>query len=142
MKSRLIRPAAAGVAYAIVVFGVGFVLGTIRTFLVAPRTGLTLAVLIELPVILATSWWISRLCVAHIEVSRAVAARVVMGAVAFLVLMVSEVTLSKAIFGRPVVEYLAGLTTFAGAIGLAGQVAFAGIPLIEATLGRPPASDR
>jgi hypothetical protein len=64
-----------------------------------------------------------------------------MGLVAFLILMLAEVSFSKVIFGRPVVEYLASLATLAGAIGLAGQVAFAGFPLMQAMLGSP-AADR
>lgn len=141
VKSRLIRPAGAGLAYAILTFGVGFALGSIRTLLLAPRVGLTLAVLIELPVILGASWWISRLCVTRFQVSRAVAARLLMGVVAFLVLMLAEVALSVAIFGRPVAGYLASFTTLAGAIGLAGQVAFAGFPLVQAGLGSSRAAD-
>jgi hypothetical protein len=129
VKTRLIRPAGAGFVYAIVVFAAGFALGTVRTLLVAPRLGATLAVLIELPLILGASWWISRRCVARFEVSRAVAVRLLMGVVALLVLTLLEVTLSTLVFGRPVADYLASLTTLAGAIGLAGQIAFAAFPL-------------
>jgi small-conductance mechanosensitive channel len=141
-ESQLIRPAGAGFAYAILTFAVGFALGTVRVLLVVPRMGPTVAVLLEVPVILAASWWISRLCVARFKVSRAVAARLVMGLVAFLVLMLAEVTLSALLFGRSVTGYLASLTTLAGAIGLAAQLAFAGFPLIQATLARAPAADR
>ena len=133
-ESRLIRPATAGLAYAILAFAVGFALGTVRVLLVVPRTGPTVAVLLEVPVILAASWWIARLCAARFEVSRAVAARVVMGLAALLILTLAEVTLSLFLFGRSVTEYLASLTTLAGAIGLAGQVAFAAFPLVQARL--------
>jgi hypothetical protein len=141
-ESQLIRPAGAGFAYAILTFAVGFALGTVRVLLVVPRMGPTVAVFLEVPVILAASWWISRLCIARFKVSRAVAARLVMGVVAFLVLMLAEVTLSALLFGRSVTGYLASLTTPAGAIGLAAQLAFAGLPLIQATLANPPAADR
>jgi small-conductance mechanosensitive channel len=141
-ERRLIRPATAGFAYAIFTFAVGSALGTVRVLLVVPRMGPTVAVLLEVPVILAASWWISRLCVARFKVSRVVAARLVMGLVAFLVLMLAEVTLSALLFGRSVTGYLASLTTLAGAIGLAAQLAFAGFPLIQATLASPPAADR
>jgi hypothetical protein len=141
-ESQLIRPAGAGFAYAILTFAVGFALGMVRVLLVVPRMGPTVAVFLEVPVILAASWWISRLCVARFKVSRAVAARLVMGVVAFLVLMLAEVTLSALLLGRSVTGYLASLTTPAGAIGLAAQLAFAGLPLIQATLANPPAADR
>lgn len=137
VKSRLIRPACAGLAYAILVFGVGFALGTIRVLLVAPHVGPGAAVLIELPLILGASWWISLACVAHFRVSRAVAARLVMGVAAFLVLMLAEVSLSVVLFGRFITEYLASLATLPGAIGLAAQVLFAGFPLVQAGLVSP-----
>ena len=133
-ESWLIRPLGAGTAYAILAFAVGFALGAVRVLLVVPRTGPTVAVLLEAPVILAASWWISRLCVARFEVSRAVAARLVMGLAAFFVLMLAEVTLSVVLFGSSVSEYLKNLTTLAGAIGLAAQVAFAGFPLAQSRL--------
>jgi hypothetical protein len=64
----------------------------------------------------------------------AVAARLVMGLAAFLVLMLAEATLSVVFFGRSVTGYLASLGSLPGAIGLAAQVAFAGFPLAQARL--------
>jgi hypothetical protein len=130
--SDLIRPAWAGVAYAILVFFVGFLLGTVRVLLVAPRVGPAAAVLVELPVILAASCWISRRCVARFEISRAIAARLVMGVAAFLILMLAEVTLAALLLGRSVPEYLASLINLPGAIGLAAQVISAAFPLLQA----------
>jgi hypothetical protein len=137
VESRLIRPASAGLAYAILVFGVGFALGTLRVLIVAPRLGPTVAVLCETPVILGASWWVSRMCIARFQVSCAVAARLVMGLIAFMVLTFAEATLSVALFGRSVIEYAASLTTVPGAIGLAAQVVFAGFPLVQARLVSP-----
>jgi hypothetical protein len=134
-ERQLIRPVAAGFAYAILVFAVGFALGTVRVLFVVPRVGATIAVLFEVPVILGASWWISRRCVARFKVSRAVAARLVMGLAAFVVLMLAEASLSVVLFGRSLTGYIATLTTLAGAIGLAAQVAFAGFPLAQARVG-------
>jgi hypothetical protein len=39
----------AGALYAIIVFLIGFILGTIRVLLVAPRLGETTAVIVEVP---------------------------------------------------------------------------------------------
>ena len=141
VKSRLIRPVLAGLVYATLAFGAGFALGPLRTLLVAPRVGPTVAVLLEAPIILGASWWISRRCVARFQVNRTVAARLVMGVVAFAVLTLAELTLSVALLGTPVAEYAVNLATVPGAIGLAGQVAFAGIPLAQAMLASP-AADR
>ncbi len=127
----MIRAASAGVAYAILVFGVGFALGVIRVILIAPRAGPTAAVLLETPLILAASWWLARVSIVRFGVRRALAARLVMGLVAFAVLMLAEVTLAGVLFGRTVPEYLAGLTTVPGAIGIAAQVLFACFPLVR-----------
>jgi len=45
-----------------------------------------------------------------------------------------EVALSISLFHRSFSEYLAGLRTLAGAIGLAAQVCFATFPLLNAVV--------
>lgn len=137
METGLIRAAAAGVAYALVVFGVGFALGAIRVILVVPRAGPTAAVLLETPLILAASWWLARVSIARFEVRRAVSARLVMGLVAFAVLILAEVTLAGVLFGSAVPAYLASLATLPGAIGLAAQVVFACFPLVQGRSAGP-----
>lgn len=129
VASRLIDPAAGGLAYATLVFGAGFVLGAIRVIAVAPRAGATTAVLLETPLILGVSWWLAPLCATRFRVSRVLAARLAMGLVAFAILMTAELTLARVLFGRTVPEYLSSLATVPGAIGLAAQVLFASFPL-------------
>jgi hypothetical protein len=53
----------AGALYAIIVFLIGFILGTIRVLPLAPRLGETTAVIIEAPIILMASWFVCRWCV-------------------------------------------------------------------------------
>lgn len=130
-RSPLLRPAAAGGLYAISVFSLGFVLGTIRVLILVPRIGPTLAVLAETPVMLGASWWVSSECIARLQIDRTVAARLVMGLVAFTVLMAAETTLAVILFGRSVTGYLLSLTVMPGVIGLAAQIAFAGFPLVQ-----------
>lgn len=122
--------ARAGLAYALAVFAIGFALGTVRVLLLAPRMGAATAVSIEAPLMLGASWWISRRCIRHFRVARAAPARVLMGAVAFLVLMLEEVALAWSLGSSPA-GYLSSLASPAGAIGLAAQVAFALIPLAQ-----------
>jgi hypothetical protein len=57
---RLFRTITAGALYAIIVFVSGFILGTIRVLLIAPRLGETLAVIVEAPLILVASWFVCR----------------------------------------------------------------------------------
>jgi hypothetical protein len=66
---RLFWATEAGALYAIIVFLIGFILGSIRVLLVAPRLGETIAVIIEAPVILAASWFVCRCCVKRLDVA-------------------------------------------------------------------------
>jgi hypothetical protein len=121
----------AGAIYAVIVFLIGFVLGTIRILLVAPRLGDTPAVILETPIILAASWFVCRGCVGRFRVRRRVGLRFVMCAVAFLVLMAAEFALGELVFGRSLVEQLAGYGSTPGVIGLAAQIVFAAFPVMQ-----------
>jgi hypothetical protein len=57
---RVFRATGADAVYAIIAFLIGFILGAIRVLLVAPRLGGTLAVIIETPIMLTTSWFVCR----------------------------------------------------------------------------------
>jgi len=83
------RATKGGALYAIVVFLIGFVLGTIRVLLLAPRLGES-ALVVEAPMILTASWFVCCRCVDRLDVRRTVPARSLMGFVAFLVLMSAE----------------------------------------------------
>ena len=126
----------AGIAYAATVFGIGFLLGTARVLLLAPRVGPTIAVLVETPVILAASWYVAAYWMQRLAVAAEIRTRIPVGVVAFTTLMVLEVALSVSLFHRAAGEYLAGLRSPAGAIGLAAQVCFATFPLWHAVVRR------
>lgn len=116
-----------GLRYFAGVFAAGFALGTVRTIWLAPAVGELAAVATELPIMLAISWWWCRRVLAGKAL--ATAGRGVMGATAFLWLMLAELALSLA-FGRTFGEHLAELMAPAGLLGLAGQLGFAALPLI------------
>jgi len=120
----------AGALYAIIVFLIGFILGTIRVLLVAPRLGETTAVILEAPMMLAASWFVCRWCVDRLDVRRTVPARLLMGLVAFLVLMSAEVELGI-VLDRSIIDQLAMYKSASGAIGLAAQVIFAMFPVLQ-----------
>ena len=121
----------AGVFYALVVFLIGFIFGTVRVLLVLPRVGETVAVSLETPVMLAASWLVCRWCVDWLDVPGTIPARSVMGTVAFVVLMAAEFSLSVAMFGRSTAEHLASYTSLPGAIGLAAQLVFGTFPIAQ-----------
>jgi hypothetical protein len=124
-------PALAGIAYTVGVFLVAFVVGAIRVTLVAPRLGSLLAVVLEAPIVLAVSWRFSPWCVRRFDVSRDSSTRLLMGAVAFGVLMLLELGFSVLVFGEAVDRYLAKFASAPGVVGLATQVCFAALPWIQ-----------
>ena len=118
-----------GAVYFAIVFLAGVVLGALRTLVIAPQLGEALAVLLEAPVILTVSWVVATWCVGHFKVPAVPRARLAMGGVAFMLLMVAELGVSFIFYHRSASQHLAGYQSTAGAIGLGAQVAFAWVPL-------------
>jgi hypothetical protein len=118
---------ALGLRYFAGVFAVGFALGTIRTLWLVPLVGEISAVAMELPFMLAASWWWGRRLLARQPLP--LAGRAVMGGSAFAWLMLAELALSLA-FGRTPAQHFAVMITAAGLLGLSGQLAFAAMPML------------
>ena len=125
------KSAVAAAAYFLIVFLLGFGLGTIRVLIVAPRLGETTAVLLETPLMLAASWTSCGWCLRRFEVAPKEGARAVMGAIALALLMAAELAVSVLLFGRNPTDLAAGYRTTPGAIGLAAQAAFGLMPLVR-----------
>ncbi|MEO1252170.1 MAG: hypothetical protein AAFW81_07485 [Pseudomonadota bacterium] len=123
----------AGAAYFAAVFAIGFALGTLRVFVLAPTFGEAGALMIELPVILFASWVACAAIIIWLAVPAAIGARALMGAVAFALLIAAEFALAIFGFGRSAAEEFARYATLLGAVGLAGQVLFALFPVIQLT---------
>jgi len=123
------RIAANALIYFAAVFAVGFLLGSVRTVWLAPRIGVLLAVLVELPFMLAASWLCARRVLSRRPLPRRGAA-LAMGLMAFVLLMAVELALAVAGFGQTPGQWLAALGTAAGLAGLAGQAVFALLPAV------------
>lgn len=122
----MIRPA---IAYWLGVFALGFVLGTVRTLWLEPRLGPLPAVALELPVMLAASWyWAGRVLAGHSLPTRTAA--LATGILALTLLLASELALALAL-GGTAGAWLAALTRPPGALGLTGQVLFALFPALR-----------
>ena len=122
-----------GLLYFVVVFSLAFAMGVARTLIIAPQLGATAAVLLEVPIIVAASWIIARRLLRHRSLS--LPQRAIMGIVAFTLTMVSEAVLSALMRGQSVADWAVVLVTPLGLIGLAGQTAFAVMPILVG-LGR------
>ena len=121
----------AGAAYFVLVFALGFALGTLRVLLLAPRSGELYSVLLELPIMLTASWLLCRWLIRCYEIPAQHRERFLMGGVAFGMLLIAELTLATMLFDRSVAEHIANYSLPAGAIGLAGQLAFAVFPVVQ-----------
>jgi hypothetical protein len=106
------------------VFAAAFVLGVVRVMVLTPALGEIGAVLVELPVVLALSWFVA----GRVTGRWPMAPSWQIGALAFAMLILAEVSLAAVLTGRTPAAFAADLMTVPGAIGLAGQIAFGLIP--------------
>lgn len=134
--SRLRAATTAGAIYFAVVFSIAFVLGVIRTLVLAPKLGAMMAIAIEVPIVLVVSWLACRACLRRFPVPPAMPDRAWMGLAAFALLICAELLLSILMTDRSVAEFFAAFAQPEQKLGLAGQVAFALVPVIQALL--PP----
>jgi hypothetical protein len=123
--------AMAGLWYFAILFVVGFVLGTARVFVLLPQLGETIAVLIELPIILAMAWIVCRSLITRFGVSDDAVSRLLMGAVGLTVLLAAEFVLGRYVFGRTLLEQVHRYQEPPGLLGLLGQLAFASFPYVQ-----------
>jgi len=126
----MMRVLLTAVVYVAAVFAAGFVLGVLRSLVLVPLLGELWAVLFELPVILTIAWLICTRILRRWPLLPPVAAG--MGAVAFSLLMLVEASLSNLMAGRSLTEHLALYAQLPHQLGLAGQLAFALFPWIQA----------
>jgi len=135
-RIRWIACAEAGCVYALSVFAIGFVLGAIRVLVLAPRLGNAVAVALEVPFMLAVSWKLSRWSASKRGLLTDASAALLMGIIAFAVLMFAEFGTAVLCLNRTVEEYFASFLSVPGAIGLAAQLCFAGFPFLQASSNR------
>jgi hypothetical protein len=116
--------------YFAVVFGVGFLLGPIRVFLLEPTLGKTAAVLCEMPVLLTAMVAVARWIPARLHVQTGVWPLVFIGLAALALLEAADFFVGALLRGMTAGDQLAYLATPAGAIYLAAQGLFALMPLL------------
>ena len=110
-------------------------LGAGRSLWLAPRIGPLLALLSELPLMLAASWLAARLLTRRFGIATAGAA-LAMGLAAFALLLLAEVALAGALAGQTPAGWVQSLAAPLGALGLAGQAAFGMMPWWAVRNGR------
>ena len=128
------RIAAAALAYWSAVFALAFVIGALRVGFVPDGMPRALAVLAEVPLVLAFSWLAARAMLRRFGVARGGPA-LAMGALAFALLMAAELALAMTIAGQTPGQWLAAMMNGVGLIGLAGQIGFGLMPWAAARRG-------
>ena len=134
----------AGAAYFAVVFALGFILGTIRTLVVARWPGIAMwqAVLVELPLMLGFSWWVCRKLVAGFHIPATIAARFWMSAVALVLLFLADAWVGGILTGQTFGNRLRAIFGPANTIGLIGQFAFGFFPIVQLWTAKPRTNRR
>lgn len=126
----------AGLAYGAIAFAAGFALGTVRVLWVAPNFGPIAATLLELPLMLAISWFLVASLIAWSRLDAATAPRVIMGLAGLVLLLALETGVGLLLFGRSLADQLAEYWTAPAQIGLLAQLVFAAIPWLQGRLDR------
>jgi hypothetical protein len=122
----------AGVLYFALVFGAGFVLGTIRTLWVVPRFGTRMAELMEMPIMLAITIVAARWTVLRLSVPIMWSARLEMGCMALVLMLIAEFGFVLWIRGISIRDYLATRDPVSGTVYYLMLVLFAVMPLLVA----------
>lgn len=127
----------AGIAYWAMIFALGFVLGTLRVLWGADALGETGFILIEVPVILAASVLAARWLLRRYGIDTKGEA-FTMGAFAFALLILAELTLATALSGITAREWFRQTWEVPRLYGALGQIAFGLMPLLLVGGRAPP----
>lgn len=117
----------AALLYVLAAFGMGFLLGPVREFLLMPIMGQLWALLTELPLMLVFCWWIAPRIIHRCAVPPG-GARLRMGFAALSILLALEFVTGMALRGRDLPAWLADFASWPGAVTLLAYLVFALLP--------------
>ena len=106
----------AGILYFALVFGVGFVLGSVRTLWVVPRFGARTAELMETSIMFVVTIVAARWVVRRLAVPPKPSNRLGMGCIGLGLMLVAEFTLVLWLRGVSINEYLASRDPVSGTV--------------------------
>jgi hypothetical protein len=121
----------AGIIYGLIIFGLGFLLGTLRVLLIAPQLGEAMAVIVELPIMLLACWLAAGWTVRRYRPATRDAALLI-GVVGFAVLMLGELAVALTLFGLTPAGWIASFGMPTAQLGLIAQLIAVAFPLIHA----------
>lgn len=127
---KLIRIASASVLYFAVVFGTGMLLGPIRVFWLEPRLGKSIAVLCEMPFLLAAMVLAARWLPGQARISGARGSLAAMGVGALILQQIADFTVGAMLRGLTPAEQLQNFGTPAGMIYAVALALFVAMPVL------------
>jgi hypothetical protein len=117
----------AALIYFLMAYAAGFAFGVIREFLVTPYAGLSLALVIEQPFMIAVSFLAARFVMARSALQTPTDGLVV-GGVAFILLLIVEDLMSRALRGISVFTLWAHFTWLPALANFGGLAVFVAMP--------------
>jgi hypothetical protein len=121
----------AGIAYFGVLFGMSAAFGVARVLYVAPHFSPALALLLELPVMLAVAFVVSSWIADYLQVDPGLTHRFAMGGRTFILLIVAEFPLSLLLAGQGSRAATGAPGTWISALGFAAQAVASAFPLMR-----------
>lgn len=126
----------AALVYFVLVFGAGFMLGTIRVLWLVPAAGTRTAELLEMPLMFIVIVLAARWVVRHLDVPPTAASRLGMGGMALALIPALEFTVVLWIRGLPFAQYIEALDPVAGTVYFVMLGLFALMPWLVTYAGR------
>ena len=133
------RTLKAGGLYVALVFGAGFVLGTIRVVFLVPVVGSRMAELMEMPVMFGVIVFAARWVVRALEVSSTVSCRLGMGGIALVLILALECSMVLGVRGLSFHQYVEAFDPIAGTAYVVMLGIFAVMPFLVS--GRKPTAE-
>ena len=133
ISSSLLKVLKAGVTYFSLVFGTGFILGTIRVTWVVPQVGERIAELIEMPFMLVAIIFAARWVVQKFNIPPILSLRLGMGLIALALIVMLEFTVVLRLRGLTLAEYFQNRDPVAGTVYYLMLGVFAVMPWLAGT---------
>jgi len=132
-----------GIVYFALVFGTGFLLGSVRVPFIVPRIGQRYAELAEMPLMFAAIFFASRHVLHKYGQKTDSGGLIGIGVIALLLLVGAELLLAVLLAGRGVGEYIASKDKVSGSVYLTMLLVFAAMPWLQArNQNSAPPADR
>jgi len=121
--------------YFLIVFGAGFILGTVRTLFVVPRIGTRRAELLETPLMIVIIFLSARWIVGQFVLPLTLTSRLGMGCIALCFMLIAEFTLVLRLRRMSLAEYFASRDPVSGTVYKSCKQKTQGLPVTLASLG-------